>query len=183
MKCSKCGQNTADDKKTCIYCGVSIDEQASSQKKITKTDDTKAFSYIEETDKIDLSDLPDNKKPKIENTSHKKPKKLTTYEETTKRDYLLEDDGWVENRTEMTLDNALNLLTGLKDSLKSNQIKIVDYEKLVLDIIEDYTLPMDDKAKINFAANGIMDSELYEYLNDTILKNLRSFIITHVSNK
>lgn len=92
------------------------------------------------------------------------------------------DGDWVETKIEMSIEKALSLLEGFRHSFNNGQINTNNYNRLVLDVIKDYIIPMNDREKINFAADGIVDSEFNKYLNDEIRKELRSFVIKFVSN-
>lgn len=93
------------------------------------------------------------------------------------------DAEWIDTQAEMSLERALTLLAGIRDSFNNSQIKSAEYDKLVLDILKDYISPMDDKTKINFAADGIRDSVLHEYINENIHNDLKSYVIEYMANK
>jgi hypothetical protein len=181
MKCPKCNRLNADDKKVCIYCGKSLD---SNIKNNPITDVNKTFAQIKEaTNKSKIKSIPDTMELSTKDISSKNSSDDILHDGTKDIEIPLDDDGWVENQAEMTLERALNILIGIKESFQSTHINSKDYDKLVLEVIKDYIMPMDDKEKINFVANGIAESELNDYINDDIRKELKSFVIDYVVNK
>jgi hypothetical protein len=83
----------------------------------------------------------------------------------------------------LSINDALSLLTGIRDSYEQSNIKTPEYEQMVLDIIQNYLASVDDSEKINFVVNEILDSDFMSFLNEEMLKKLRGFIIESVSNK
>ena len=92
-------------------------------------------------------------------------------------------DGTADKQIELSIDDALSLLIGIRDSYKQSNIKTAEYEKMVLNIIQNCIASIDDSDKINFVVNGILDSGFMSFLNDRMLKKLRGSIIESVSNK
>lgn len=181
MKCPKCNRSIADDKKICIYCGESIDGKIKTN---PITDVNKTFTQIKKaTNKSKINAIPDTMEFSTKDISGKHPSDAILHNGPKDIEIPLDDDGWIENQAEMTLERASNILIGIKDSFQSSHINSKDYDKLVLEVIKDYITPMDDKEKINFVANGIEESELSEYINDDIRKELKSFVIDYVANK
>lgn len=181
MNCPKCNRKIPGNRKTCLYCGESLRRQLLS-KNHSATSNINGFHVHSETvEKIDLSDLPANIKAEVEDAFRKGQQSVTIQDESKIVKYPL--DGTADKRIELSIDDALSLLTGIRDSYKQSDIKTAEYEQMVLDIIQDYLASIDDSEKINFVVNGILDSDFMSFINDGMLKKLRGSIIASVSNK
>jgi hypothetical protein len=54
---------------------------------------------------------------------------------------------------------------------------------MVSGIIKDYISTLDEHIQIQFVFNQILDSELSEYLNEKLLKDLRKFLLSSISDR
>jgi hypothetical protein len=139
------------------------------------------YLQSEEVEKVDFSDLPANIKAKVEDAFRRGQKEVNIQDQSRIVEYL--SDETVDKQIELSIDDALSLLTGIRDTYKQRRIKHAEYEQMVLDVIQNYLASIDDREKINFVVNGILDSEFMSYLSDVMLKKLRGSIIGSVSNK
>ena len=181
MNCPKCNRKVPDNRKTCMYCGEYLKRQLLSKNHSAMSNINGLHVHRERVEKIDLSDLPANIKAEVEDAFRKGKKSVTIHDESRIVKYPL--DGTADKQIELSIDDALSLLTGIRDSYEQSNINTAEYEQMVLDILQNYLASIDDSDKINFVVNGILDSDLTSFLNDRMLKKLRGFIIESVSNK
>lgn len=181
MNCPKCNRKVPDNRKTCLYCGESLKQQLLSKSHSAISNINGLYVQSETVEKIDLSDLPANIKTEVEDAFRKGQKSVTIQDESRIVKHPL--DGTTDRQIELSIDDALSLLTGIRDSYEQSNIKTPEYEQMVLDIIQNYLASVDDSEKINFVVNGILDSDFMSFLNDRMLKKLRGFVIESVSNK
>jgi hypothetical protein len=137
--------------------------------------------HSETVEKIDLANLPANVRDEVEDAFRKGQKSVTIQDESKIVKYPL--DGTADKQIELSIDDALSFLTGIRNSYKQSNMKTAEYEQMVLDILQNYLASIDDSEKINFVVNGILDSDFMSFLNDGMLKKLRGSIIESVSNK
>jgi len=152
-----------------MYCGESLGIRIPSGK-------TPTVKKKKEPEKTKTQAFPDTVEMNVMDISHNEPLDAPVHEKINDGDYI-------ENQAEMSIERAMNLLKGFKESYNKDQLKPEEYDKLVLEVIKDYIMPMTDKEKINFVANGIKDSALYEFLNGDIHQNLRTCVIEYVASK
>jgi len=181
MNCPKCNRKVSDNRKTCLYCGEPLKRQPLSKKHSVITNINGLHIHSETVEKINFSDLPANIKAEVEDAFRKGQKSVTIQDESRIVKYPL--DGTTDRQIELSIDDALSLLTGIRKSYEQSNIKTPEYEQMVLDIIQNYLASIDDSEKINFVVNGILDSDFMSFLNDGMLKKLRGSIIDSVSNK
>lgn len=130
---------------------------------------------------VDPADLPGNIRAQVEDAFRSGQKEVTIQDESRVVEYP--SYGTIDNRSGLSIKNALSILAGIKDSYKQRRIKPAEYEKMVLGVIQDYLAPIDDSQKIHFVVNGILDSEFMSYLSDGMLHKLRGSIIESVSKR
>ena len=181
MNCPKCNRKVSGNRETCLYCGESLGRQPVSKSNSTMLNIKGGYVQSETVEKIDLSDLPANIKAKVEEAFRRGQKAVTIKDERSIVKYTL--DGTVDKENELSIEDALSFLAGIRDSYNQRGIKTAEYEQMVLDIIQNYLAPIDDREKINFVVNGILESDFMSYLSDEMLKKLRCTIIESVSNK
>ena len=183
MKCSKCDRENSEERSTCMYCGESLTSEAQPDDRIAVSDGVGTTLHQQEGEETKGEALPDTVELNVMDIPHNESLKDAEDEESIPKEIVSDDDDFIENQAEMTQERALSLLKGMKDSFDKGHLKDAEYDKLVLEIVKDYILPMDDKTKINFIANGIVNSEFYAYLNETIHKDLKTFVINYVAGK
>ena len=181
MNCKKCNRKVSVNRKKCLYCGELLDKQPQSKKNSTMSTGNGFYVESEKVDIIDPLDLAGNKRPKVEDAFPIEQNGITIQDESRIVDYPF--NGTVDKQNELSIDIALSLLAGIRDSYKQGGIKPSVYEKMVLEVLQDYTASIDDSQKINFVVNGILDSEFMSYLNDGMLNKLRGSIIESTGNK
>lgn len=181
MNCPKCNRKVPGNKKTCLYCGESLSRQLLSKNHSAMSNINGFHVQSKTVEKIDLSDLPADIKAKVEDAFRKGQKSVTIQDESRILKYPF--DGTADKRIELSIDDTLSLLAGIRDSYEQSNIKTAEYEQMVLDIIQNYLASINDGEKINFVVNGILDSDFMSFLNDGMLKKLRGSIIESVSNK
>lgn len=181
MNCPKCNRKVSGNRKKCLYCGEPLDQQALSRKIFTKSNTNGFYVQSEKVEILDSTVLPAHIKDKVKDAFRKGQKAVTIKDESRIVNYPL--DGMVAKRIELSIDDALSLLAGIRDSYEQRKLKTAEYEQLVLNIIQNYLASIDDSEKINFVVNGVLGSDFMSYLSDGMLKRLRGYIIESVSNK
>lgn len=181
MNCPKCNRRVSGNRKTCLYCGHPLRRQLLSKNNSAMSISNGFHVQSGTIEKIDLSDLPASIKDKVQDAFRKGQKAVTIKDESRAVNYTLH--GTTDKRIELSIDDALSLLAGIRDSYKQKKIKTAEYEQMVLAIIQNYLTSIDDSEKISFVVNGILDSDFMLYLSDKMLKKLRGSIIEIVSNK
>ena len=181
MHCLKCGRKFSDKKKICIYCGASLDGQASPQANYLVTKDSNIFISEEQNNSVKLQNLPKHVRYKVEDDFRNGNDGAIVKEERTIVQPHLENTN--EQRGAISLEKILTLLSKMKDSFNSGHLENSVYERMVLDIMKDFISTLDDDIKLNFVVNQIMDSELADYLNEEWLNNLRAFVISSLTDK
>lgn len=139
------------------------------------------YVQSEKEEIMDLADLPENIRAKVEDAFRRGQKKVIIQNESS----VIENpsDISADNRSGLSIEKTLSILSKIKDSYRQSRIKPAEYENMVLEVIQDYLAPIDDDQKIRFVVNGILDSEFMSFLNDEILNKLRGSVIGSVSNK
>ena len=181
MNCQKCNRKVPANRKTCLYCGESIDQQPVAKKTFTISNGNISLVQSEMTRIMDFADIPENIRTEVESALRKEQKIVTIQDESRVSEHL--SNGKIDNRMQISLENTLTLLSEILDSYKQNRITAKEYDKMVLEFIEDFLTPFDDSEKIRFVVNGIKNSKFMTYLSDDILLKLRRNIIGSVSNK
>ena len=126
-----------------------------------------------------LKDLPEHLRHKIEDAIHKGDGQVISKEERTIVHSPPENAP--EENNILSLEKVLTLLSGMKVSFSSGHMELGVFQRMVVDIIKDYISPLADSIQLEFVVNGILDSELYDYLNDKMLNDLRAYVISSIS--
>ena len=181
MQCLKCGRKYSDKRKICIYCGASLEGQNSSQKNYIVGKDSNIFITDEQNNEVRLEDLPEKARRKAENSIRKGDGEVIVKEEHKILQSSLE--GMSGESGALSLEKILTLLPKMRDSLNKGHMEHSSYEKMVINIIKDYISSLADNIKLDFVVNGIIDSELSDYLNEEMLNDLRAHVISSISDK
>ena len=181
MNCPKCNRKVSGNRKTCLYCGETIDQQPVPKKTFSMSNGNIFYIKSEKTGVIDFADIPENIRTEVENAVREGKNKVTIQDEIRVIEHI--SNGKSDDRIALSKENTLSLLSGIKDSYEQGQMTIEEYEKMVLEFIKDFLAPIDDSEKIRFVVNGIKSSEFMAYLNDDMLLKLRRYIIDSAGNK
>lgn len=180
VRCLKCGREYPGQKKNCIYCGASLKGEAPQEINYTVDNENNIFVSEKENREVEFRDLPEHIRHKIEDTIRNGKKKVIIKEERSVIQPLSTDAG---QKPALSLEKVLALLSEMKDSFNEGNIEYIDYERLVSDIMKDYLATLDDNIRVDFVVNEIKNSKIYDYLDDRMLKKLRTFVISSVSAK
>lgn len=180
VRCLKCGHEYADNKKNCIYCGASLDGEVLQAKNYIVDRESNIFVSETQNKEIKFNDLPDHVRHKIEDAIRKGKKEVIIKEECTVIQPPL--TAAKQDRT-LSLEKVLSLLSEMKATFNKGHLEYNIYERMVFDIMKDFIYTLDDDIKIDFVVNDINNSEISDYLNDKIIKDLRTFFIASISDK
>ncbi len=175
MECPKCGHALADKKKTCMYCGASLQSQASNPKLRWVGKKRHVVVTDKRGVKRNLEDLPEHLRHKVEAAMRKGKGKVIVQEERTLDDTF--STGARDKLSALPLEKALNLLSKMRESCNHGDIDYDVYERMAAGIIKDYVLSLDDDMRTGFALNGITESDLSGYLTDDMLRDLRALVL------
>jgi hypothetical protein len=180
VRCLKCGREYAGQKKNCIYCGASLEGDVSQE--INDITDKEGMIYISETQnkEVSLKDLPEHARHKLEDAIRKGKKDVVVKEERTVIQAHSTD---AKEEPALSLEKVLTLLSEMKNSYNKGHFEYNIYERMVFDIMKDFIYTLDDDIKIEFVVNDINNSEISDYLNDKIIKDLRTCFIASTTDK
>lgn len=181
MKCLKCGREFSSKKEVCIYCGASLDGQASLQSNYIVNEVSNIFISDDQNTEVNLKDLPETVRYQVEDAIRKGNDKVIVKEESTIVQLPLASAD--EEPKALSFENVLIMLSKMGNSLNDGHLEHSVYEKIVTDILKDYISTLADNIKLDFVVNRITDSEVSDYLNEKILKDLRAFVISSISEK
>jgi hypothetical protein len=176
MKCLKCGRPIPDKEKKCIYCGASADNRSPS--KINHTADKNGDMIVSnEHYEIDMfQDLPKQVRHKFEDALGEGKEKVIVREQST----IVQDSLGLEKEENVTasLGTVLTLLSKMKNSLESGNIGNREYNRMTFNIIKDYISTLPEDMQLNIVVHEITGSELSGFINEGILKDLRTFVLS-----
>jgi hypothetical protein len=130
---------------------------------------------------VKIDDLPEHIRKRLEEAVHQGKDAVISIEDLESVFPRLETAA--EQCGDVTFEQTLTALSGLRDSFNSGRLEYSVYEKMVSNVIKDYISTLDNQIQIQFVFNKIMDSELSDYLNEKLLKDLRNFVLSSISDK
>ena len=180
MKCPKCGREFSNKKQICIYCGAALDGQASPKTNYPVNEVSNIFISDDQDKEVALEDLPAQVRRQVEGAVSKKNDGVVVEDEST----IVQSPFATANGQTSTLsiEKVLSLLSKMRASVNHGRLEQSVYERMAAGIIKDYISTLDDDTKLDFVVNRISDSELSDYLNEKILNDLRSFVISSISD-
>ena len=181
MQCSKCGRESSDKRKICIYCGAPQAGQASTQNNHIVSKKSDIFISDENNSEVKLKHLPENVRHKIEDAVRNGTGEVVVKDE--RKIVQSSSISESEKRNALSMEKVITILSKMRDSLNRNLVDNNIYEKMATDIIQNYISSLSDNIRLNFVVNEIMGCELSEYLNDKMLKDLRAFVISSITDK
>jgi|GEM_PF-1550671 len=179
MECPKCKRKLPVKKSTCFYCGASLDGAYSNHKSRIDITDKNAVIVDEQHAKVELTDLKESDSQKFEDAIREGKDGIIEKSQTQIEE--ISSVGKEEPQIALSLEKILTILEKLKDAYNDGQIDYGNYKQTVVEIVKDYISTLDNDVKINFVVNEISASELSKHLDDEMLKDLRAFVITSVS--
>ena len=180
MRCLKCGHEYSGGKKNCIYCGASLEGEASREINYITSQKNNIFISEKQHKEVKFNDLPENIRHKIEDSFRKGKKDVVIKEE---RAVSQPTSATAKQERAWSFEKVLALLSGIKNSFKKGRMDYDVYERMVSDVMKEYLSTLDDNIKIDFVLNEIKTSEIYDYLDDGIIKDLKTFVLSAVSHK
>ena len=168
-------------KRICIYCGAPLDGQAPRQTNYIVNEVSNIFISDKQNKKVKLKELPEQVQRHVEEAISKGNDEVVVKEESTIVQLPLANAD--EEPNALSIEKVSIMLSKMENSLNGGHLEHSVYERMVADIIKDYISTLADNIKLDFVVNRITDSELSDYLNEKILKDLRAFIISSVSDK
>lgn len=180
MECPKCKRNLSVKRSTCLYCGASLDGAFSNHKSRIDIQDNTAVIVDEKPTKIDPTDLKESDLQKLTDAIREGEEAVLEKSQTQIEE--ISSAGKDDPTISLYLEKTLTVLEKMKESYKNRQIEYDIYKQMVVEMVKDYISTLDDNVKVHFVVNEISVSELAEYLDDGMLKELRAFVISSVSN-
>jgi hypothetical protein len=181
VECPKCKRNLSVKKSTCLYCGASLNGTFSNHKNRIDIKDKNAVIVDEKRTKVELTDLKESDLQKIEDAIREGKNEVIEKSQTQIQEI---SSDWKDNTPiALSFEKILTVLDKMKESYNDGQIEYRNYKQMVVEMVKDYISTLDNNLKVNFVVNEISASELSEYLDDEILKDLRAFVISSVSDK
>jgi len=156
-------------------------DQFSYQANILVKEESQIVVTDDQNREVELTDLPDHIRRKVEDGIRKGHGEVIVHEERTS--VLSPGGGIKEEQGALSLDKVLMLLAKMRDSFDSGQLEYPVYEGMITAIIKDFISTLADDIKIDFVVNQISESGLSDYINDDMLKELRAFALSSVSDQ
>ncbi len=179
MECPKCNRKIPAKKATCMYCGASSDGAAPNFDTRITADGSTIGIVAGEQIRIEPNDLSEVDRQAICDALQKGGNHTIIDSKTQ----ILQDHPAREeaDRPSKSFEEVLILLGKMKSAYDEGQIEYPIYKRFVTDSIMDYTSALDENIKINFIINDIKNSDLNEYLDDDLHKELISAVISRQS--
>ncbi len=179
MECPKCNRRIPAKKPTCMYCGASMDGAAPNFDTQITADGSTIGIVGGEQIRIDPNDLSEVDRQAILDAM-RKGENYTVIDTKTQ---ILQDHPAREEaeRPSKSFEEVLILIGKMKSAYDEGQIEYPIYKRFVTDSIMDYTSALDENIKINFIINEIKNSDLNEYLDDDLHKELISSVLASQS--
>ena len=173
MECPKCGRQISAKKEKCMYCGASASGRSPStiNHKVSKNGNMIISDVHDEAET--LQDLPDQVRSKIEDALREGKNEVLIKEESP-----IVHDAEQEVPVVASLERVLTLLSKMKDTLEDGKIDSSAYDRMALDMIRDYISTLPEDLRLNFVVHEITQSELFGYINEDILRDLRAFVLS-----
>jgi hypothetical protein len=180
VRCLKCGHENFGKKRDCIYCGASLEGETS--REISYIVDKKSSIFISDKQKneVNFNELPEKVRRKIEDAVSKGKNEVIVKKETS---VFQPHPTSAKQEHALSFEKVLALLSEMKNSFSEGRIEYDVYERMASDIVKDYISTLDDHIKVDFVINEIKNSEIYDYLDDKMIKDLKTFVISSVSDK
>lgn len=125
-----------------------------------------------------LNDLPEDVRNQVKDAfENVNSDGVDTVKSTVVQDMVVEDKA---ETIPISLDNVLNLVSGLDESLNSGNIEQAEYKRMVTYILQDYITALAPDIRLHFVFTDLMNSELSQYLSDDILKELRESALSSI---
>ncbi len=179
MECPKCNRRIPVKKATCMYCGASMDGAAPDfDTRIAAGGSTIGIVGGEQI-RIEPNDLSEEDRQAISDAV-RKGQNHTVIDSKTQilQDHPARQEEAAPGRS---CEEVLSLLGKMKSAYLDGQVEYGIYKRFVKDSIMDYTSALDENIKINFIVNDIKNSDLNEYLDDDLHKELISAVISRQS--
>ncbi len=179
MECPKCKRRIPAKKTNCMYCGASLNGAGPNFDTRITADGSTIGIVVGEQIRIEPNDLSEVDRQAILDAMQKGENHTVIDSKT----HILQDPpaGQEEVSPSGSFEEVLILLGKMKSAYDGGQIEYPIYKRFVTDSIMDYTSAMDENIKINFIINEIKNSELNEYLDDDLHKELISSVLASQS--
>ena len=181
MKCPRCKRSLAAKKKTCIYCGALLNDRFSNHKTRIAINDNNSIIFNNEHTKVDLKGLKETDWREVKDAIGKDENGIVLKQQTQIRTDTSTQQ--IDKKLALPFEKILTVLDKIKKSHNDGHIEYAYYKQMVVDIVKDYLATLDENVKIHFIVNEIQDSELSDYLDDEILRDLTAFVISPKSDK
>jgi hypothetical protein len=180
VRCLKCGHENLGKKRDCIYCGASLEGETSREISYAADKKSNVFILDKQNKEVNFNDLPENVRHKIEDAVRKGKNEVVVKKETS---VFQPHPTSAKQEHALSFEKILALLSEMKNSFNEGRIEYDDYERMASDIVKDYISALDDNIEIDFVISEIKNSEIYDYLDDKMIKDLKTFVISSVSDK
>ncbi len=180
MQCPKCNHTISDKSESCLYCGAPMAGNATARQSVVFADKNSLFVQTQETRELKIEDLPENLRGSVEEAIRQGKKEVVVKENTA---ISHSPENTSPKTDSLPSEKLLPVLTKMKDLLNNGQMQAADYERMTLSIITEHLSNLDDQAKLACIDPGNKDIALHQYVNEAMLKKLKSFVIKAIADK
>jgi hypothetical protein len=181
VECPNCKRNLSVKKSTCLYCGASLEGAFSNHKSRIDIQGKDAVVVDEKRTKVELTGLNPSDLQKIKDAIGEGKNAVIEKDQTQIQEF---SSDWKDDTPiALSFEKLIAVIDKMKATYNDGQIEYSNYKQMVVEMVKDYISTLDNSVKIHFVVNEISASELAEYLDDEMLKDLRAFVISSVSDK
>lgn len=179
MECPKCNRRIPAKKTNCMYCGASLDGAGPNfDTRITADGSTIGIVGGKQI-RIEPNDLSEvDRQATLDALQKGENHTVIDSKAQILQDPPARQEAEPPSRS---FEEVLTLLSKIKSAYDEGQMDYGIYKRFVTDSIMDYTSAMDENIKINFIVNEIKNSDLNEYIDDDLHKELISAALSRQS--